>query len=198
MSALEDFWVARREGGRGTEITSLPGGQSLGEIDDIVYFQKKLYKSLNVPISRLDQETSFSIGRSTEITRDEVKFSKFINKLRSKFSEIFIGLLRTQLLLKKVVSADDWENIKDDINIIFQSNVHFAELKDAEILRERVETLGIMEEHIGTYYSREYVRKNILMQTDEEIKDIDDQIAKEIESGDIDDDDDDDLDSEDV
>jgi hypothetical protein len=198
MSALEDFWLPRREGGRGTEITSLPGGQSLGEIDDIVYFQKKLYKSLNVPISRLDQETSFSIGRSTEITRDEVKFSKFINKLRSKFSEIFIGLLRTQLLLKKVVSADDWENIKDDINIIFQSNVHFAELKDAEILRERVETLGIMEEHIGTYYSREYVRKNILMQTDEEIKDIDDQIAKEIESGDIDDDDDDDLDSEDV
>jgi hypothetical protein len=199
MSALEDFWLPRREGGRGTEITSLPGGQSLGEIDDIVYFQKKLYKSLNVPISRLDQETSFSVGRSTEITRDEVKFSKFINKLRSKFSEIFIGLLRTQLLLKKVVSADDWENIKDDINIIFQSNVHFAELKDAEILRERVETLGIMEEHIGTYYSREYVRKNILMQTDEEIKDIDDQIAKEIESGDIDDDDDDDdLDSEDV
>ena len=199
MSALEDFWLPRREGGRGTEITSLPGGQSLGEIDDIVYFQKKLYKSLNVPISRLDQETSFSIGRSTEITRDEVKFSKFINKLRSKFSEVFIGLLRTQLLLKKVVSADDWENIKDDINIIFQSNVHFAELKDAEILRERVETLGIMEEHIGTYYSREYVRKNILMQTDEEIKDIDDQIAKEIESGDIDDDDDDDdLDSEDV
>tara|TARA_R110002096_G_scaffold375288_1_gene568968 strand:+ start:17 stop:835 length:819 start_codon:yes stop_codon:yes gene_type:complete len=198
MSALEDFWLPRREGGRGTEITSLPGGQSLGEIDDIVYFQKKLYKSLNVPISRLDQETSFSVGRSTEITRDEVKFSKFINKLRSKFSEVFIGLLRTQLLLKKVVSADDWEDIKDDINIIFQSNVHFAELKDAEILRERVETLGIMEEHIGTYYSREYVRKNILMQTDEEIKDIDDQIAKEIESGDIDDDDDDDLDSEDV
>jgi hypothetical protein len=196
MSALEDFWLPRREGGRGTEITSLPGGQSLGEIDDIVYFQKKLYKSLNVPVSRLDQENTFSVGRSTEITRDEVKFSKFINKLRSKFSEIFIGMLRTQLLLKKVISADDWEDIKDDINIIFQSNVHFAELKDAEILRERVETLSIMEEHIGTYYSREWVRKNILMQTESEIKDIDDQIAKEIASGDIDDpdeDEDDDL-----
>lgn len=188
MSALEDFWLPRREGGRGTEISSLPGGTNLGEIEDIMYFQKKLYKSLNVPVQRLESESSFSMGRSTEITRDEVKFSKFIARLRLKFSDLFMSLLRTQLLLKKIISAEDWEEYKDEIKIIFESNVHFAELKAAEVLRERVDTLTNMEMHIGTYYSREWVRKNVLMQTEEEIKELDKQIEDEKESGEIDDD----------
>ena len=196
MSALEDFWLPRREGGRGTEITSLPGGTNLGEIEDVLYFQKKLYKSLNVPVQRLESESSFSMGRSTEITRDEVKFSKFIARLRLKFSELFLGLLRTQLLLKKIISAEDWEDMKDDIKVIFETNVHFAELKAAEVLRERVDTLTNMEQHIGIYYSREWARKNVLMQTEEEIEELDKQIEDEKESGDIDDGDDDILDTD--
>ena len=186
VSALEDFWLPRREGGRGTEISSLPAGQNLGEIEDIVYFQKKLYKSLNVPVGRLEQENQFSLGRSTEISRDEVKFAKFIGRLRLKFSELFLGLLRTQLLLKKIISSEDWEEMKDDIKVVFETNAHFSELKASEVLRERVDTLTNMEQHIGIYYSREWVRKNVLMQTEEDIEELDKQIEDEKASGDID------------
>ena len=179
MSMLEDFWLPRREGGRGTEITTLPGGENLGQIDDIVYFQKQLYKSLNVPINRLEQESQFSLGRSTEISRDEVKFQKFINRIRKRFSTLFIDLLKTQLLLKGLVSEDEWDNIKEQINVDFLQDTHFAELKNAEIMRERIATIREMDEYVGKYFSVEYVRKNILMQTDEDIEQIDQQIADE-------------------
>ena len=182
MSMLEDFWLPRREGGRGTEITTLPGGENLGQIDDIVYFQKKLYKSLNVPVNRLEQEAQFSLGRSSEITRDELKFQKFINKLRKRFSMLFIDLLKTQLVLKGIVTEEEWSQIKQDINVDYQQDTHFAELKESELMRERLGTIREIDEYVGKYFSEEWVRKNILRQTDDDIKDIDDQIAAEQEN----------------
>ena len=188
MSMLEDFWLPRREGGRGTEISTLPGGENLGQIDDIIYFQKKLYKSLNVPINRLEQEAQFSLGRSTEISRDEVKFQKFINRLRKKFSNLFFELLHTQLILKGVITEQDWREIKENINVDYLKDSYFSELKETEMLRERLGMLQELDQFVGTYYSKEYVRKNILRQTDEEIEQIDDQIAQETEDGEIGDD----------
>ena len=179
MNMLEDFWLPRREGGRGTEITTLPGGQNLGEIEDILYFQKKLYKSLNVPVSRLEQENSFAIGRATEISRDEVKFSRFVDRLRVKFSKVFDDILRTQLILKKVVSEEDWKKSKEYISYDFQKDSHFVELKEAEILRERVSTLNDLDAFVGKYYSEQWVRKNVLRQSEAEIKDIDKEIEGE-------------------
>ena len=190
MSMLEDFWLPRREGGRGTEITTLPGGENLGQIDDIIYFQKKLYKSLNVPVNRLEQEAQFSLGRSTEISRDEVKFQKFINRLRKKFSWLFLDLLKTQLILKGIIVENDWRDIKEDIAVDFIKDSHFSELKDAEILRERLELLAQLDEYVGSYFSKDWVRKNILMQSEEEVETMDQQIEDERKSGDIPDEDD--------
>jgi len=179
MSMLEDFWLPRREGGRGTEITTLPGGENLGQIDDIVYFQKKLYKSLNVPVNRLEQEAQFSLGRSSEITRDELKFQKFLGRLRKKFSTLFIDLLKTQLILKGIVTEEEWKEFSQDIAVDYIKDTHFSELKDSEILRERLGTLREMDEYVGKYYSAEWVRKNVLMQTEEDIEEIDKQIEAE-------------------
>ena len=189
MSMLEDFWLPRREGGRGTEITTLPGGENLGQIDDILYFQKKLYKSLNVPSSRLEQEAQFSLGRSSEITRDELKFQKFISRLRKKFSSIFVDLLRTQLILKGILTEEEWLEVRDNINFDYLQDTHFAELKNAELLREKVGTLREIDEFVGKYYSVEWIRKNVLMQTDDEIEEIDNQIEDEKAAGDIEDED---------
>jgi hypothetical protein len=180
MSMLEDFWLPRREGGRGTEITTLPGGENLGQIDDIVYFQKKLYKSLNVPVNRLEQEAQFSLGRSSEITRDELKFQKFINKLRKRFSMLFVDLLKTQLVLKGIVTEEEWNEMKQDVNIDYQQDTHFSELKESELLRERLGTIREMDEYVGKYFSVEWLRKNVLMQSEDDIKEIDDQIAAEL------------------
>jgi len=181
MSMLEDFWLPRREGGRGTEITTLPGGENLGQIDDIMYFQKKLYKALNVPISRLDpeQQAMVSLGRAQETTRDELKFQKFINRLRKKFSALFIDILKTQLILKGIVTEEEWNDISQDITIDFISDSHFSEMKNSELLMNRAATLREIDEYVGRYYSVEWVRKNVLMQTDEEIEEIVKQIEQE-------------------
>ena len=180
LSMLEDFWLPRREGGRGTEITSLPGGENLGQIDDVTYFQRKLYKALNVPIQRLEQEPAqFSLGRSSEITRDELKFQKFLGRLRKKFGTLFIDLLKTQLILKGVVTEDEWKDFSQEINIDYLKDTHFSELKESEILRERLGTLRELDEYVGKYYSKEWVRKNVLQQTDEDIEEIDKQMEEE-------------------
>jgi hypothetical protein len=189
MSMLEDFWLPRREGGRGTEITTLGGGQNLGELEDIKYFQKKLYHSLNIPISRLeDAGGGFNLGRSTEITRDEIKFSKFIGRLRKKFSELFQDLLKTQLILKGIITDEDWKSIREFIVYDFQDDNHFQELKDMEILKERIEALNNVNEFVGTYYSVEYVRRYVLRQSDTEIEAIDKQIEQEKKDDVMDDD----------
>ena len=179
MSMLEDFWLPRREGGRGTEISTLPGGENLGQIDDIEYFRRKVYKSLNVPSGRLEQEQQFNLGRSTEISRDELKFQKFINRLRKKFSALFIDILKTQLILKKIVTSEEWEDMRSDIAVDFLKDNHFSELKDAELLRERLGTLREIDEYAGRYYSVEWIRKNVLMQNDEDIEEIIKQIDTE-------------------
>ena len=179
MSMLEDFWLPRREGGRGTEISTLPGGQNLGEIDDITYFQRKLYRSLNVPISRLEAEQNFSLGRSTEITRDELKFTKFTQRLRKKFTPIFTDILKTQLVLKGIIPIEEWELEKENIRFDYQKDSHFVEMKEAEILRERVASLRELDEFVGKYYSQQWVRKNVLRQSEEEIEMIDKQIEDE-------------------
>ena len=179
MSMLEDFWLPRREGGRGTEISTLPGGENLGQIDDIEYFRRKLYKSLNVPSGRLEQEQQFNLGRSTEISRDELKFQKFINRLRKKFSALFIDILKTQLILKGIVTNEEWEVMRSDIAVDFIKDNHFSELKDAELLRERLGTLREIDEYAGRYYSVEWIRKNVLMQTEEDIENIIKQIGDE-------------------
>jgi len=181
MSMLEDFWLPRREGGRGTEINTLPSGQNLGEIEDIEYFRKKLYQALNVPISRIEgtEQTAFNLGRTSEINRDEIKFSKFITKIRYKFSSLFSELLRVQLLLKGIISEDDWHQIKDGLDYIWTKDSHYVELKENEIYRERFEILQQMDEYIGKYISNEWVRKSVLRQSEQDIKDIDAQIAKE-------------------
>jgi len=184
MSMLEDFWLPRREGGRGTEITTLPGGQNLGELSDIEYFQKKLYRSLNVPETRIaGGGEGFNMGRSSEILRDELKFSKFVGRLRKRFAQMFNDMLRTQLLLKNIVSPEDWEKMEDHIQYDFLYDNHFSELKEAELLTNRLTLLTTVEPYIGKYYSTEYVRKKILRQTDSEIIDIDLQIDDEIEKG---------------
>jgi len=185
MSMLEDFWLPRREGGRGTEITTLPGGENLGQIDDIIYFQKKLYKSLNVPSNRLEQEAQFSLGRSTEISRDEVKFQKFINRLRKKFSWMFLDLLRVQLILKGIISEQDWTTFKEDIVIDFIQDSAFAELKENEIMRERIGLLTEMDQYVGQYFSKEWIRKNVLMQTEDDIERMREEIDAEKASGEI-------------
>ena len=179
MSMLEDFWLPRREGGRGTEITTLPGGSNLGEIDDITYFQRKLYRSLNVPISRMEAEQGFSLGRSTEITRDELKFTKFVQRLRKRFTALFTDILKTQLVLKGIVTLEDWSQMKEHIQYDFLQDGHFAELKKAELLEDRINALGSIENYIGTFYSKEWVQKNVLNMTDAEIDEMQTQINKE-------------------
>ena len=183
MSMLEDFWLPRREGGRGTEITTLPGGQNLGELEDVKYFQKKLYKSLNIPLSRLEQESSFTIGRTNEITRDELKFAKFVGRLRKKFSEMFHDLLKTQLVLKGIMTLDDWDDLKENVQYDYIFDNHFTELKDNELLTERLNSVGLMEPYIGKYFSVEYIRKQVLHFTDEEIEEMDLQIENEQKLG---------------
>jgi hypothetical protein len=185
MSMLEDFWLPRREGGRGTEITTLPGGQNLGELEDVKYFQKKLYKALNVPSSRLEAETTFNVGRSSEITRDELKFQKFINRLRKKFGELFHDLLKTQLILKGVITLEDWEDLKEQIQYDYIADNHFDELKTSELLQERLNLVTQMDPFLGKYFSAEYIRREILKQTDKEISEIDKQMDKEIKDGTI-------------
>jgi len=183
MSMLEDFWLPRREGGRGTEITTLPGGQNLGELEDVKYFQKKLYKALNVPSSRLETETTFNIGRAAEITRDEVKFQKFISRLRKRFSELFHDLLKTQLILKGVISLEEWEDMKEHIQYDYIADNYFTELKEIEIRNERMNQVNVMDPYVGKYFSVEYIRTQVLKQTAHEIADIDKQIESELESG---------------
>ena len=183
MSMLEDFWLPRREGGRGTEISTLPGGQNLGEITDIEYFKKKLYRSLNVPPSRMDGEGGFNLGRSSEILRDELKFTKFVGRLRKRFSGMFNDMLKTQLLLKNIITPEDWEMMSEHIQYDFLYDNHFSELKDSELLNERLNSLQAAEPYIGKYYSQDYVRRQILRQTDEEIIEQDALIKKEIEAG---------------
>ena len=183
MSMLEDFWLPSREGGRGTDITTLPGGQNLGEIADIEYFRSKLYRSLNVPVSRLETSGGFNIGRASEITRDELKFTKFVQRLRKKFTELFNDILRTQLILKGIINEDDWYIMRDTLQYDFLQDGHFAELKQTEMLRERLAVANEMRDYIGKFYSVQYVRKNVLKQNDREIEDMDIQIKKEINDG---------------
>ena len=183
MSMLEDFWLPSREGGRGTDITTLPGGANLGEIADIEYFRAKLYRSLNVPVSRLEASQGFNLGRSSEITRDELKFTKFVGRLRKKFTELFNDLLRTQLIIKGIISELEWPAIRDQIFYDFLQDGHFAELKNSEMMRERLNLAREVRDYIGKYYSVNYVRRNILRQTETEIKTMDAEIKKEIDDG---------------
>lgn len=185
MSMLEDYWLPRREGGRGTEISTLPGGSNLGEMDDVVYFQKKLYKSLNVPSSRLESENAFALGRSSEITRDEVKFARFISKLRKRFTHLFDDLLRKQLILKGVISPEDWDMMKENIFYDFLQDTYFAELKEAEIIRERLGLLNEIDQYAGKYYSKEWVQKNILQMHEDDIKKMQAEIEAEISAGEL-------------
>jgi len=182
MSMMEDFWMPRRDGNKGTEITTLQGGQNLGELADVEYFQNKLYNALNIPISRMMPETGFSMGRSTEISRDEVKFQKFIGKIRRKFSELFFEILRTQLILKGIIAEDEWDEIKESITFRFQKDNFFAELKNNEILLQRVQTAQAMDMMLGKYFSVEWVAKNVFMQSDEEIKEMQQQMADEYDT----------------
>ena len=183
MAMLEDFWLPRREGGRGTEISTLPGGQNLGEITDIEYFKKKLYRSLNVPPSRMDGEGGFNLGRSSEILRDELKFTKFVGRLRKRFSNMFNDMLKTQLILKNVITPEDWETMSEHIQYDFLYDNHFSELKESELLNERLGNVANAEPYIGRYFSQDYVRRKILRQTDEEIIEQDALIEKEIKTG---------------
>ena len=183
MSMLEDFWLPRREGGRGTEITTLPGGQNLGEITDIKYFQEKLFKALNVPVTRIGGDGGFNLGRSSEILRDEVKFSKFVGRLRKRFSALFNDILKTQLLLKNVITPEDWDVMSQHIQYDFLYDNHFAELKDSELMAERLTMVASAEPYVGRYFSQDYLRRKILRQTDEEILEQDKIMKKEIEDG---------------
>ena len=183
MAMLEDFWLPRREGGRGTEISTLPGGQNLGEITDIEYFKKKLYRSLNVPPSRMDGEGGFNLGRSSEILRDELKFTKFVARLRKRFSNMFNDMLKTQLILKNIITPEDWETMSEHIQYDFLYDNHFSELKEAELMNERLTLAATAEPYIGKYYSQDYVRRKILRQTDVEILEQDALIKKEIKDG---------------
>lgn len=182
MNMLEDFWMPRREGGRGTEITTLGGGQNLGEIEDVEYFKKKMFLALNVPQSRMQPESGFQLGRATEINRDELKFTKFVGRLRKKFNELFQDLLRTQLLLKNIITEEDWEVIKEDIRYSYIKDNQFTELKEQEMLRERLALLRDASEYAGQYYSNLWIRKNILKQTDDDIEAINSQIEAEAQA----------------
>lgn len=179
MTMLEDFWLPRREGGKGTEITTLPGGQNLGQMDDVTYFQNKLYKSLNVPIGRMDPSAQYSFGRATEITRDEVKFAKFVTRLRARFSDLFTRILEKQLILKGIITSEDWAEFKTNFKYEFAEDNHFAELRNTEILRDRVSMLRDVDDYAGKYYSHEWIRRNVLYQTEEDMKEIDEQIQEE-------------------
>ena len=181
MTVTDDFWLPRREGNRGTEITSLPGGQNLGEMEDIEYFQKKLYKSLNVPLSRLEPDTGFSLGRASEISRDEVKFAKFIRRLRGRFSILFDKTLEKQLILKGIIKPEEWDQIKDKIRYNFMNDNHFEELKETEILRDRLAILADISNYTGAYFSKEWVRKNVLRMTEDDIEEIKKQMDTEAE-----------------
>ncbi len=183
MSMLEDFWLPSREGGRGTDITTLPGGQNLGEMSDVEYFQKKLYRSLNVPVSRLEASDGFSLGRASEISRDELKFTKFVQRLRKRFTELFNDILRTQLILKKIIAEEDWYTISQSVQYDYLQDGHFAELKDTELLRSRLDLAMSMRDYVGKYYSVEYIRKHILKQNEKEIEEMNKQIKKEIDDG---------------
>ena len=183
MSMLEDYWLPRREGGKGTEITTLDGGQNLGEMDDVLYFEKKLYKALDVPMSRIEADTGFNMGRASEISRDELNFQKFINRLRNKFNMLFVNALRVQCILKGIVSQEEFYKISQDLRFDYVTDSFFTESKEYEIIKERLDVMREMTEYIGEYYSRDYVRKNILRQTDEEIKQQDKQIDIEREKG---------------
>jgi hypothetical protein len=177
MSMLEDFWLPRREGGRGTEISTLPGGENLGQIEDIIYFQKRLYRSLNVPLNRLEQEQQFSLGRATEISRDELKFQKFIDRLRNRFATFFYEILKKQLLMKNIITEEDWMSWKNEVHIDFTRDNHFSELKEAELLREKIQTLDQIQNYVGEYFSKQWVQKNILLFDDDEIKRMDSEMA---------------------
>ena len=183
LSMLEDFWLPRREGGRGTEISTLPGGQNLGELTDIEYFQKKLYRSLNVPESRIGADSGFNLGRSSEILRDELMFSKFVGRLRKRFSRLFLDLLKTQLILKNIVTPEDWNKMAEHIQFDYLYDNHFAELKETELMNERLNLMSAIEPYIGTYYSRDYVRRKILRQTDEEIEEMKEEMVEENANG---------------
>lgn len=179
MSPMEDYWLPRREGGRGTEVTTLPGGQNLGEIEDVLYFQRKVYQALNVPVSRLEAENAFSLGRSTEVTRDEVKFSRFITRLRNRFGMLFNEILERNLILKKVMQPAEWDQIKNKIRYDFKQDNHFDELKEAEIFQNRAQVANEVDQFVGRYYSNEWIRKNILQQSEDDMKEIDKQIQDE-------------------
>ena len=181
MSMLEDFWLPRREGGRGTEISTLPGGENLGQIDDIVYFQKRVYRALNVPINRLEQEAQFSLGRTTEISRDEVKFQKFIDRLRKKFSHLFLNILKKQLILKKIITDSDWDNHKMHFKIDYARDNYFAESKESEILKERIQTLDMMQQYVGEYYTKDWVMRNVLKFSEEDMKNMEQDVEDENE-----------------
>lgn len=183
MSMMEDFWLPRREGGRGTEITTLPGGQNLGELTDVQYFQKKLFRALNVPETRTASDGGFNLGRSSEILRDELMFGKFVGRLRKRFSNVFHDILKTQLILKNIITPEDWDKMSDHIQYDYLYDGHFAELKETELMNERLNLLVAVEPYVGTYYSRDYVRRKILRQTDQEIVDEDKLIKKEIKDG---------------
>lgn len=197
MSMLEDFYLPRREGGRGTEITTLPGGENLGQIEDVQFFQRKLYRALNVPVARLEQDNAFSVGRASEVSREEVKFQKFIDRLRKKFSFMLMDALRIQLILKGIITAKEWDDVEESINIDFIEDNYFAELKEFEILRERLEMSQMLEDVVGKYISDKYVRTVILKQSEEDIMRLDQEIADEAES-EGDDDDMDDMDDDDL
>jgi hypothetical protein len=179
MTMLEDFWLPRREGGKGTEITTLAGGQNLGEMEDVIYFQKALYRSLNVPLTRMETENVFGLGKSSEISRDELKFNKFIKRLRARFSILFDHILEKQLVLKNVMTIEEWQEIKNKIRYDFQEDNHFTELKEGEILRERLQSLDAIQNYVGDYYSKEWVRKNILRMSDDDIEEMKKQMATE-------------------
>jgi hypothetical protein len=179
MSMLEDYWIPRKEGGKSTEITTLDGGQNLGEMEDVLYLQRKLFRALNVPLSRLESEAGFNLGRSTEITRDEIKFSKFINRLRSKFSGLFTSLMKIQLLSKGIVSNNDWKLLEQQIKYKFQTDSYFQDLKEMEILKERMDVMREVQEYVGTYFSKEYIKKKVLNFTDDELLEIESQMQQE-------------------
>ena len=183
LSMMEDFWLPRREGGKGTEITTLPGGQNLGELEDVKYFEKKLYKSLNVPISRLEPNQGFSIGRVAEVTRDELKFSKFVDRLRNKFAELFDQALRIQCVLKGICTAEEWDQFKENIYFDFIKDNNFTELKDAELMKERLTLLGQVDPYTGRYFSQAWIQRNVLRLTDDEIKEMQTEMDEEKEMG---------------
>jgi hypothetical protein len=179
MSMLEDFWLPRREGGRGTEITTLPGGENLGQIDDINYFQNKLYQSLNVPVSRMQSQTGLNFGRVAEVTRDELKFAKFVSRLRKKFNDLFNDVLRTQLILKGIITQADWEILQEGIQYQYAQDQYFQELKEAETMRNRIDLLNQVQPYVGFYFSKKYVQRNILRLSDDDIEDMDEEIGEE-------------------